>query len=293
MFKGSITALVTPFKNGAVDYDAVSSLAERQIDAGSHGLVPCGTTGESATLSFDEHMQVVDCVINVAAGRVPVIAGTGSNDTAQAIANHKRAGELGADAGLVVAPYYNKPNQDGIYAHIKAIHDASELPIVVYNVPGRTIADILPETMARLAELPRVVAIKDATGDMTRVTALRRLAGPEFCQLSGDDPTSVGFNATGGVGIISVTSNVAPAECAQLQEATLNGHWEAARALQDKLLPLHQAMFASPSPGPAKYALSLMGLCSAETRLPITAPDEAAKTAVREAMAIAGLMETA
>lgn len=293
MLKGSITALVTPFKNGAVDKDAVIALAERQIAAGTHGLVPCGTTGESATLTFEEHMQVVEWVVNVAKDKIPVIAGTGSNDTAIAIENHRRAEALGADAGLMVAPYYNKPDQEGIFRHFKAIHDASLLPIVVYNVPGRTIADISSETAARLAALPRVVAIKDATGDMTRVTELRRLAGPDFTQWSGDDPTSVGFNATGGTGIISVTSNVAPELCAKLQEATLDNRWEEARALQDKLLPLHQAMFYSPSPGPAKYALSLLGLCSDEVRLPIVGPDEATKARIREAMAIAGLLEDA
>ena len=293
MLKGSITALVTPFKNGAVDKDSVIALAERQIAAGTHGLVPCGTTGESATLTFEEHMQVVEWVVNVAKDKIPVIAGTGSNDTAAAIENHRRAEALGADAGLVVAPYYNKPDQEGIFQHFKAIHDASLLPIVVYNVPGRTVADISSETAARLAELPRVVAIKDATGDMTRVTELRRLAGAGFTQWSGDDPTALGFNATGGTGIISVTANVAPELCARFQEATLDGRWEEARELHDKLLPLHQALFTAPSPGPSKYALSLMGVCSTEMRLPLVEPGEASKTAVREAMAIAGLLEDA
>ena len=293
MFKGSLPALVTPFKNGAVDEDAVIKLAERQIDAGSHGLIPCGTTGESATLTFEEHMRVVELVVKTAAGRVPVMAGTGSNSTAVAIQNHARAAELGADAGLVVAPYYNKPNPEGLYQHFKAISDAVDLPIYVYNVPGRTVIDIDPDTVARIAELEQVVGIKDASADMARVSAHRRLIGPDFIQLSGDDPSMVGFNATGGVGVISVTANVAPALCAQIQTATLEGRWEEARALQDRLLPLHEAMFVSASPGPAKYALSLLEGMSDALRLPLTRPDETACRRVREALVIAGLLETA
>jgi 4-hydroxy-tetrahydrodipicolinate synthase len=290
MFKGSITALVTPFKNGAVDEKAVAALAERQIAAGTHGLVPCGTTGESATLTFEEHMRVVEIVTETARGRVPVIAGTGSNSTAVAIQNHARAKEIGADAGLVVAPYYNKPNAEGLFRHFKAISDAVDLPIIVYNVPGRTVIDISAETVARIATLDRVVGIKDATGDMARVSEHRRLIGPEFIQLSGDDPSALGFNATGGIGAISVTSNVAPDMCARFQEATLNGEWDTARALNDRLLPLHHALFSSSSPGPAKYALSLLGVMNCELRLPLTEPNEASKHAVREAMAFAGLL---
>ena len=293
MFKGSLPALVTPFKNGAVDEDAVIKLAERQIDAGSHGLIPCGTTGESATLTFEEHMRVVELVVKTAAGRVPVMAGTGSNSTAVAIQNHARAAEVGADAGLVVAPYYNKPNPEGLYQHFKAISDAVDLPIYVYNVPGRTVIDIDPDTVARIAELEHVVGIKDASADMARVSAHRRLIGTDFIQLSGDDPSMVGFNATGGVGVISVTANVAPALCAQIQTATLEGRWEEARALQDRLLPLHKAMFVSASPGPAKYALSLLEGMSDGLRLPLTRPDETACRRVREALVIAGLLETA
>ncbi|WP_300542965.1 4-hydroxy-tetrahydrodipicolinate synthase [Maricaulis sp.] len=293
MFKGSITALVTPFKNGAVDEDAVAALAERQIVAGSHGLVPCGTTGESATLTFEEHMRVVEIVIETAGGRVPVIAGTGSNNTAVAIQNQARAKELGADAGLVVAPYYNKPNAEGLYRHFRAISEAVDLPIVVYNVPGRTVVDIAAETVARIATLANVVGIKDATGDMARVAQHRRLIGPDFVQLSGDDPTALGFNATGGVGAISVTSNVAPGLCAKFQEATLNGDWETARTLNDRLLPLHHALFSSSSPGPSKYAMSLLGVMNTELRLPLTEPDEASRKAVREALAMAGLLEPA
>jgi len=293
MFKGSITALVTPFKNGAVDEDQVAALAERQIAAGTHGLVPCGTTGESATLTFDEHMRVVEIVIDTAKGRVPVIAGTGSNSTAVAIQNQRRAQELGADAGLVVAPYYNKPNAEGLYQHFKAISDACDLPIVVYNVPGRTVIDIDAATVARIATLDNVVGIKDATGDMARVSAHRRMIGADFVQLSGDDPTALGFNATGGIGAISVTSNVAPELCAQFQNATLAGDWETARALNDKLLPLHQALFTSSSPGPSKYAMSVLGVMNTELRLPLTEPNEASKAAVRKALVIAGLLDQA
>jgi 4-hydroxy-tetrahydrodipicolinate synthase len=291
MFKGSITALVTPFKNGAVDEDGVTALAERQINAGTHGLVPCGTTGESATLSFAEHMRVVELVVAVAKGRVPVIAGTGSNSTAIAIQNQVRAGELGADAGLVVAPYYNKPNAEGLFQHFKAVHDASDLPVIIYNVPGRTVIDIDAETVARIATLERVIGIKDASADMGRVAAHRRLVGEDFVQLSGDDPTALGFNATGGIGAISVTSNVAPALCAQFQDAMAAGDWGLARALNDKLLPLHYALFSSSSPGPTKYAMSILGAGNEELRLPLTAPDAASRDIVRDALKIAGLLE--
>ena len=290
MFKGSITALVTPFKNGAVDEEAVAALTERQINAGTHGLVPCGTTGESATLTFEEHMRVVEIVVATAGGRVPVIAGTGSNNTAVAIQNQARARELGADAGLVVAPYYNKPNAEGLYRHYKAIAEAVDLPILLYNVPGRTVIDMSAETVARIATLDRVVGIKDATGDMARISQHRRLAGPDFIQLSGDDPSALGYNATGGAGAISVTSNVAPELCARFQEATLSGDWETARSLNDRLLPLHHALFSSASPGPTKYAMSLLGVMNTELRLPLSEPDEASKAAVRQAMDIAGLI---
>jgi 4-hydroxy-tetrahydrodipicolinate synthase len=293
MFKGSITALVTPFKNGAVDEDAVAALAERQIRAGTHGLVPCGTTGENATLTFEEHMRVVEIVVQTANGRVPVIAGTGSNSTAVAIQNQARARELGADAGLVVAPYYNKPNAEGLYQHFKAINDAVDLPIVAYNVPGRTVIDIQADTVARIATLEHVVGIKDATGDMSRVSAHRQLISKPFAQLSGDDPSALGFNATGGVGAISVTSNVAPALCAQFQEATLAGDWELARQLNDRLMPLHHALFTSSSPGPTKYAMSLLGVSNTELRLPLTEPNAASNQAVRSALEHAGLLEPA
>jgi 4-hydroxy-tetrahydrodipicolinate synthase len=293
MFKGSITALVTPFKNGAVDENNVTALAERQIKAGTHGLVPCGTTGESATLDFDEHMRVIDLVVQTTAGRVPVIAGTGSNSTAVAIRNQARAAELGADAGLVVAPYYNKPNAEGLYQHFKAINDAVELPIIVYNVPGRTVIDIDAATVARIAQLSHVVGIKDASSDMARVSQHRRLISDKFVQLSGDDPTALGFNATGGIGMISVTSNVAPQLCSRFQSACLENDWETARQINDALLPLHQALFTSSSPGPTKYAMSLLGAGTTELRLPLTEPDAASKAAVRAAMAVAGLLEDA
>lgn len=293
MFKGSVTALVTPFKNSAVDTDQVAALAERQIQAGTHGLVPCGTTGESATLTFDEHMQVVEIVVATANKRVPVIAGTGSNSTAVAIQNQRRAAELGADAGLVVAPYYNKPNAEGLYQHFKAISEASDLPIIVYNVPGRTVVDIDGATVARIARLKTVVGIKDATGDMARVSEHRRLIDADFIQLSGDDPTALGYNATGGHGIISVSANVAPELCAQFQNATLEGDWERARMLNDKLLPLHHALFTSSSPGPTKYAMSVLGVMNSEMRLPLTEPNEASKAAVRKALVIAGLLDQA
>jgi 4-hydroxy-tetrahydrodipicolinate synthase len=291
MFKGSITALVTPFKNGAVDEDNVIALCERQIATGSHGLVPCGTTGESATLTFEEHMRVIELVVRTSAGRVPVIAGTGSNSTAVAIQNQARAHELGADAGLVVAPYYNKPNAEGLFRHFEAINDAVTMPIIVYNVPGRTVVDIGVSTVARISGLTHVVGIKDASADMSRVSDHRRLIGAGFTQLSGDDPSALGFNAAGGVGAISVTSNVAPELCAQFQDATLAGDWELARQLNDKLTPLHHALFTSSSPGPTKYAMSLLGITGTEMRLPLTEPDEASKLAVRKAMVIAGLLD--
>lgn len=293
MFKGSITALVTPFKNGAVDEDSVIALCERQIAAGTHGVVPCGTTGESATLSFEEHMRVIELVVQTAAGRVPVIAGTGSNSTAVAIQNQTRAKALGVDAGLVVAPYYNKPNAEGLYQHYKAINDAVDLPIIVYNVPGRTVVDIDAATVARIAGLSNVVGIKDATGDLARVSAHRRLIGEDFILLAGDDPTALAFNACGGIGAISVSSNVAPALCAQFQDAMLAGDWDTARSLNDRLTPLHHALFTSSSPGPTKYAMSLLGAGNLEMRLPLTEPNDASKLAVRQAMVIAGLLEQA
>lgn len=290
MFQGSIPALITPFRDGIVDEQAFQRLVETQIAAGSSALVPCGTTGETATLSHSEHVRVVRLCVEAAAGRVPVIAGAGSNSTAEAIELTRGAKEAGADAALSVAPYYNKPNQDGMYAHFKAIHDAVDLPIVLYNVPGRTVVDISVETVGRLGQLPRIVGIKDATGDMQRVAFHSALAGADFAQLSGDDPSAVGFAAHGGVGCISVTANVAPRLCAEVQAACAKGDFAAARALDAKLAALHKAMFIEPSPGPAKYACSLLGLCTEEVRLPVLAPSDGAKAKIREAMKLAGLL---
>lgn len=288
--RGSIPALITPFRNGRLDETAMATLVERQISEGSHGLVPCGTTGEGATLSIDEHVRVVEVCIEAAAGRAPVIAGAGSNDTAHAVELARRCKAAGADAVLVVAPYYNKPSQDGLVAHFKAISDAVDVPIVIYNVPGRTVVDIAVETVGRIAQLKNVIGIKDASADLSRVARHRALCGEEFIQLSGEDPSAVGFNAQGGRGCISVTANVAPKLCAQMQEASLEGAFETARAIDGQLTALHKAMFAEPSPAPAKYACSLLGLCTDEVRLPILACSEAAKAQVRAAMTQAGLI---
>lgn len=290
MIHGSIPALITPFRNGIVDEPAFQALVERQIAEGSHGLVPCGTTGEAVTLSTAEHVRVVEMCVEAAAGRVPVIAGAGSNNTAHSVELAKRAKGAGADAVLVVAPYYSKPSQDGIVAHFKAISDAVELPIVVYNVPSRTVVDISVETMAKLAALRNVVGVKDATGDMSRLARHRALAGDEFVLLSGDDPSAVGFNAHGGKGVITVTANAAPKLCAEIQNLTAQGAFAAARAIDDKLAALHKAMFVEPSPAPAKYACSLLGLCTDEVRLPMLSLSDAAKAHVRVAMTQAGLI---
>ena len=290
MVHGSIPALITPFRNGIVDEQAFQALVARQIAEGTHGLVPCGTTGESVTLTTKEHVRVVEMCVEAAARKVPVIAGAGSNNTAHAVELAEQAKRLGADAVLVVAPYYNKPSQAGMLAHFKAINDAVDIPIYLYNVPGRTVVDILPETVGRLAQLKNVVGIKDASNDLGRIAKHRALAGENFNQLSGDDPNAIGFNAHGGRGCISVTANVAPKLCAQLQEATLQGAYDTARAIEDKLWPLHKAMFCEPSPAPAKYACSLLGLCTDEVRLPITPCSDAAKAQVRSAMTHAGLI---
>ncbi|MBC7987838.1 MAG: 4-hydroxy-tetrahydrodipicolinate synthase [Sphingomonadaceae bacterium] len=292
MFHGSITALVTPFRDGAFDENAYRSLIDWQIDEGSHGLVPCGTTGEAATLSFDEHFEVVRACVEQAGKRVPVIAGCGSNDTQVAIRNLQEAKAAGADAGLVVPPYYNRPNQDGIYKHFEALVAACELPIVLYNVPTRTASDIAVETIGRLVKFPSIVGIKDATGDLDRVTAHRLACGDEFAQLSGNDNLALGFNAMGGVGCVSVTANVAPGPCAQFQNACRAGQWDEALKLHQRLWPLHKAMFADASPGPAKYALSkLRKDFPGELRLPMTWPSEAAQAEVDAAMTIAGIGE--
>jgi 4-hydroxy-tetrahydrodipicolinate synthase len=282
---------VTTFRDEAFDEDAYRSFVDWQITEGSHGLVPCGTTGESATLPADEHYRVIEVCVDQVAGRVPVIAGCGSNSTSTAIENMKAAKERGADAALCVLPYYNRPNQDGLVAHFTALAESCDLPIVVYNVPGRTVTDILPETLGRIAALPTVVGIKDASGNLARCTAHRALCGPDFIQLSGNDDMALGFNAMGGTGCISVTANVAPRLCADFQEACLDGRWDEALRLQDKLYPLHAALFSDASPGPTKYALArLKGDFHPELRLPMTPPSEASRRAVDAALEHAGLL---
>ncbi|MEQ9574520.1 MAG: 4-hydroxy-tetrahydrodipicolinate synthase, partial [Rhodospirillales bacterium] len=268
-FRGSNTALITPFRDGKVDSKAFQSFVEWQIAQGSHGLVPCGTTGESPTLSHAEHRHVVELCIEAAAGRVPVIAGAGSNSTSEAVALAQHAQSAGADAVLVVTPYYNKPNQSGLYAHFKAINDAIDLPIFIYNIPPRSVIDMSVDTMARLAQLPRIHGVKDAPGDLTRVSRQRLACGPDFCQLSGEDGTALGFNAHGGVGCISVTANVAPALCAAFQEACLAGDYARALACQDRLMALHTILFVEPNPGPVKHAAARLGLCGPDLRLPL------------------------
>lgn len=287
---GSIPAMVTPFRDGAVDFDALAAFIEWQIAQGSSGLVPCGTTGESPTLSHAEHYAVITRTIEVAAGRVPVIAGCGSNDTATAIAHMAHAETVGADAALVVVPYYNKPSQAGLIAHFRALAAASKLPIIIYNIPGRSVADMSTETLAKLAALPTVIGVKDATGNLARVSAQRDACGADFIQLSGNDDMALGFNAMGGVGAISVTANVAPQLCAQFQTATLAGDFRTALAINDRLFPLHMALFSDASPGPTKYALALLGMMAPDVRLPICEPSVVSKAAVEAGLASAGLI---
>lgn len=293
MFKGSITALVTPFKNGALDEEALTRLVEWQIAEGTHGLVPTGTTGESPTLDFDEHKRVIEVTIETAKGRVPVIAGTGSNATAEAIDLSEHAEKAGADGLLIVNPYYNKPSQEGLYQHFKAINDNVGLPIVIYNIPGRTNVDMGVDTMARIFELKNVVGVKDATANLARVSQQRAVMGPEFIQLSGEDATALGFMAHGGSGCISVASNVAPRLCAEFQNACMKGDFAAALKLQDRLMPLFDALFVETNPGPVKYAASRLGLCSAEMRLPMVPVTDAAKKVVDAALAKVGLVQAA
>lgn len=290
MFKGSIPALVTPFKNGELDVDTLKRLVEWHIEEGSAGLVPVGTTGESPTLSHAEHEKVIEIVVETAAGRVPVIAGAGSNNTQEGIRLIKHAAKVGADAALVVTPYYNKPTQKGLIAHFSAMHDAAELPIVIYNIPGRSVIDMTTDTMAQLSKLPRIVGVKDATGDLSRVPKTRMACGPEFCQLSGEDATALGFNAHGGVGCISVTANVAPKLCAEMQSACALGDYAKALRITDKLMPLHLAIFMEPGVSGAKYAMSLLGLCSDDVRLPLTPLSNDTKAAIKSAMEHAGLL---
>lgn len=290
MFRGSITALITPFKDGQVDQSAFQSFVEWQIGEGTQGLVPVGTTGESPTLSHDEHKRVVELCIEAAGGRVPVMAGSGSNSTEEAIALTRHAKRAGADAALVVTPYYNKPTQEGLYAHFKAIAEAVDIPIFIYNIPGRSVVNMSVEIMARLAELPNIVGVKDATGDLTRPSLQRLKCGAEFIQLCGDDGIALGFNAHGGVGCISVAANVAPRLVSQFQNATLQGNYAAALELQDRLMPLHSALFVETSPSPVKYAASLLGKCREDVRLPLVQVTESTRQTVRAAMEHAGLL---
>jgi len=291
MYRGSIPALVTIFRDEALEERAFLDFVRWQVEEGSHALVPCGTTGESATLSPAEHRRVIELALEGAAGRVKVIAGCGSNDTAYAIALTRSAKEAGADAALHVPPYYNRPNQEGIYAHLAAIAEAVDIPIILYNVPARTVTDISVETMARLSELPNVVAVKDATGNLARVSAQRAACGADFVQLSGNDDMALGFSAMGGTGCISVTANVAPKLCAEFQNACLSGDWQTALKLQDRLYPLHAALFTDASPGPVKYALGrVRPEFRSDLRLPMTPPSEASRKAVDSALAHAGLV---
>jgi 4-hydroxy-tetrahydrodipicolinate synthase len=290
VFKGSMPALVTPFKDGQLDLDTLKKLVDWHIDQGSSALVPVGTTGESPTLSHEEHETVIETVVKHAAGRVPVIAGAGSNSTAEGIRLIRFAEKAGASAALVVTPYYNKPTQAGLIAHYTAMHDACSLPIIIYNIPPRSVIDMTPATMGELAKLPRIVGVKDATGKLERVSQQRITCGADFVQLSGEDATALGFNAHGGVGCISVTANVAPKLCAEFQAATLRGDYRTALALQDRLMPLHEAIFLEPGLVGAKYALSVLGLCSDEVRLPLVGLTDGTKARITDAMRHAGLI---
>lgn len=290
MFKGSITALITPFRDGSVDDSAFQDFVAWQIAEGTHGVVPCGTTGESPTLSHDEHKRVVELCVEVAKGKIPVIAGTGSNSTDEAIALTRHAKQAGADAALVVAPYYNKPSQEGLFRHYEAIVNAVDLPVIVYNIPGRSVVNISVETFARLAKLPNIVGVKDATADLARPLQMRVALGDKFCQLSGEDATATAFNAQGGVGCISVTSNIAPKLCADMQNAWATGDLATCFALRDKLMPIHDAMFCETSPAPVKYAASLLGKSTDQVRLPLVPASEAARAKVKAALAQAGLI---
>jgi len=290
MFKGSITALITPFKNGSVDEEALRRIVEWQISEGTHGLVPVGTTGESPTLNYEEHKRVVEITVASAKGRVPVIAGTGSNSTAEAIELTEHAKHAGATAALIVTPYYNKPTQEGLYQHFKAINDAVDIPIVIYNIPGRSIVDMSVDTMGRLFQLKNIVGVKDATANLARASQQRLALGKDFNLLSGEDATALGFMAHGGHGCISVASNVAPRLCADFQNACLAGDFERALELHDRLMPLHDVLFVETNPSPVKYAVSRLGLCSPETRLPLVPISEATKKAVDMVLNKLGLL---
>ena len=287
--KGSIPALITPMKHGKVDEGAFRKLVSWQIEQGSQGLVPCGTTGESPTLSHEEHMRVIAICVEEAAGRVPVIAGAGSNSTEEAIALHRHAKEVGADAVLSVTGYYNKPSQEGQYRHFMAVADAVDIPILLYNIPGRAIVEITVETMARLSKHKNIIGVKDATANLMRPSRERLACGLDWLLISGEDGTALGYNAHGGSGCISVTANVAPRLCAEFQAASLAGDFAKARAYQDRLMPLHDAMFCEPSPAPVKYGVSLLGHCTPDVRLPLVEATEAARAQIKKAMQGAGL----
>ena len=290
MFKGSIPALITPFKNGEVDFSALENLVEWHISEGSSAIVAVGTTGESPTLSHQEHKEVVEAIINFSGKRIPIIAGAGSNSTAESIELMEFSEKVGADAALVVTPYYNKPNQKGLLNHYTRLHDNSNLPIIIYNIPGRSIIDMSPDTMGQLSKLPRIIGVKDATGDVSRVSDTRETCGTNFLQLSGEDATALGFNAHGGVGCISVIANIAPKLSALFQDSMLAGNYKEALEYQDKLLPLHRAAFAEPSPAPTKYALSLLSKCENEVRAPLCTISTETESQIKSAMHTAGLI---
>ena len=290
MFHGSITALITPFKNGGLDEEGFQSFVEWQVAEGSNGVVPVGTTGESPTLNHEEHRRVVELCVEAAAGRIPVIAGAGSNSTAEAVELAKHAEESGADGALVVAPYYNKPSQEGLYQHFKAVAEATDIPIIVYNIPGRSVVDISVETMARLAAITNIVGVKDATCDLARPLRTRLTAGKDFCQLSGEDITVAAFLAQGGEGCISVTSNVAPKLCSEMHAAWREHDFDTFNRIRDRLAPLHDAIFCEPSPAPAKFGASLLGKCAPDVRLPLTNLTETGQAQVRDAMVHCGLV---
>lgn len=289
MITGSLVALATPFRNDEIDEDALRKMVQWHIEQGTHGIVPVGTTGESPTLSQKEHCRVIEIVVAETAGRIPIVAGAGSNNTSEAIFYNESAQNLGADATLHVAGYYNRPSQEGLFRHFKAVHDASNIPIIVYNIPPRVIVDILPETMARIAALPRVLGVKDATGDLTRPIRERLLIEGEFSFLSGEDATAVSYNVSGGNGCISVTANVAPALCSAMQTACAKGDYATAAQIQERLMPLHVALFAEPSPAGVKFAASLLGLCDPYCRLPIVSLSSESKSAISDAIEHLGL----
>ncbi len=285
LFHGSLVALITPFRNGSLDEAALERMIEWHIKNGTDAIVPAGTTGECPTLTHEEHMRVIQLTAEVAHGRVPVLAGAGSNNPVEAVALSQAAERAGADGVLHVAGYYNRPNQQGLYAHFKMVHEETSLPIIVYNIPGRAVVNVLPETLAKLSELPRIMGIKDATGDLERPWIERQLIKREdFIWLSGNDSTQVSYNVAGGCGCISVTANIAPALVASVQRLTAEGKWEEARKQQDRLMELHKLMFKEPSPGPAKYAASLLGLCTEETRLPVLPISDGLRVEIKKAM---------